>query len=306
MRKILFILLTISNLSWAQSDFDMDTTRFEDKLFNLAWKNYPANDITKMGNYMPVINYSNALSLGISTGKKVKISPEESLGLQKALLKAEVEKRYNRYLTSIEILKVRIRASEEAHLIHLITTKKVKREETDLDEYNKSSLIFNNATEAKILAESEVGLAKLNLEELIGVKLEQLSGSGLDMKRVTRRGDTLITGTGLKYVVKDPGFGPSPKIGQMVKVYYSGKVNGKEFESNLNDTPFKFTLGAQQALKGMDEGLRLMKEGEKGTLIIPAKLAFGNEGIKDPNKPNSYLVPPNAWVIYDLQLVDIK
>jgi FKBP-type peptidyl-prolyl cis-trans isomerase len=337
-----------------------DSTSIQEKLVQLAWKNYPINEVTELGlanakkgvtlaklewaNHLsgaynlneftikqgifssntptqggtvlyPRYNVGLQLSLGslISTPVKVKREKiqvkiaEAQIKTQKLSIRAEVLKRYQVYLTSIEVLKLRFKAAEEAHLIHLLVTKKFKKGEAMLEDYNKSSLTYNNAQESRIHAESEVYLAKTAIEEMIGLKLEEVTGTKYDSQKIDRKGDTIITASGLKYIVNEPGFGEKPKIGQTVKVLYTGKfLNGKPFENNLNDEPFRFTLGVQQVIQGWEEGILLMHEGEKGTLIIPAKLAYGHQGIRDPHNEGSYLVPPDTPVMYEIELIDMK
>jgi len=291
-----------------------DTTKFEERLAKLAWQQFPGNDFAKLSYYNPVFHYGS-LELDVidisdkklkSPDEKLKIQ-EEVLNSQRNLLRAEVYKRYEKYMSTIDIHKLRVKAAEEAHLIHLITSKKFKNDESNLDDYNKSFLLFNNAEEARLNAESQLAIAKIHLEELIGTRLEQLTGSRQDNNSIVKRGDTLVSKSGLKYIVKQAGFGDKPENGQTVKVFYTGRVlTGKVFESNVNDNPLKFVLGAQQALPGLDEGIRLMREGEKGILIIPAKLAYGKEGIRDPTRPEEYIVYPNSSVIYEIHLMDVK
>src|SRR6478736_5268565 len=96
--------------------------------------------------------------------------------------------------------------------------------------------------------------------------------------------DTLTTKTGLKYVSLKPGTGEYPKDGQKLKVYYhKGTLlkNGNEFDKDINNRTIKFSVGKREVIPGWDEGFKLMKKGERGLLIIPSKLAYGNAGVKD-------------------------
>lgn len=74
---------------------------------------------------------------------------------------------------------------------------------------------------------------------------------------------------------------------------------GTKIDTNLTSaTPYVFTLGASANLKGLDQGVTGMKVGGQRTLIIPASLAFGATG--------SAAVPPNAGVVFDVQLTDAQ
>jgi FKBP-type peptidyl-prolyl cis-trans isomerase len=121
----------------------------------------------------------------------------------------------------------------------------------------------------------------------------------------SQKKDTITTKSGLKYVQLKAGNGKNPVDGQKVKVTYTAKfTNGKVFESNADDVPFKFTLGAKEVIPGWDEGFKLMSVGEKGVMIIPARLAYGKRGSKDES--GKYIVPPDTDLIFEVILVGFK
>ncbi len=107
--------------------------------------------------------------------------------------------------------------------------------------------------------------------------------------------------SGLYYVETQEGTGKQAKKGDKVKVHYTGKLmNGKKFDSSHDrGVPFEFTLGAGRVIKGWDEGIALMKEGGKATLIIPSELGYGSQEI-----PN--VIPANSILLFDVELVEIK
>jgi FKBP-type peptidyl-prolyl cis-trans isomerase FkpA len=109
------------------------------------------------------------------------------------------------------------------------------------------------------------------------------------------------TPSGLYYVQTQKGNGASPKNGQNVQVHYTGKtLNGNVFDSSVQrGTPFEFMLGVGQVIKGWDEGIALMKTGEKGTLLIPSGLGYGPSGA-------GANIPPNSVLIFDVELIGIK
>jgi len=118
--------------------------------------------------------------------------------------------------------------------------------------------------------------------------------------------DTLKTASGLKYLVVKKGTGVKPTKGQKVKVLYTGRLeNGKEFDSS-KQTPFKFTLDAKEVIPGWDEGFKLMHEGEKGILMVPSKLAYGKNGVPDEENPGKYIIPPNADLNFEVELISVK
>jgi FKBP-type peptidyl-prolyl cis-trans isomerase len=97
-----------------------------------------------------------------------------------------------------------------------------------------------------------------------------------------------------------PGSGPSAKSGDRVSVHYTGTLlDGTKFDSSRDrGTPFEFTLGRGEVIKGWDEGVVGMKKGGQRRLTIPADLAYGKRG--SPPK-----IPPNAPLKFDVELVDI-
>ena len=95
------------------------------------------------------------------------------------------------------------------------------------------------------------------------------------------------------------------KSGDTIEVQYTGKLqDGTVFDSSIpRGQPFSFIVGAGQVIKGWDEGFIGMKVGEKKTLTIAPEKAYGAQGITSGGK---VIIPPNATLIFDVQLVGIK
>jgi FKBP-type peptidyl-prolyl cis-trans isomerase len=109
------------------------------------------------------------------------------------------------------------------------------------------------------------------------------------------------TNSGLEYIETVAGTGAQAAAGKTVSVHYTGKLtNGKVFDSSLTrGTPIEFKLGAGRVIKGWDEGIALMKVGGKATLTIPPELGYGERGAGG-------VIPPNATLIFDVELVSVK
>ena len=115
----------------------------------------------------------------------------------------------------------------------------------------------------------------------------------------------ITTESGLKYQDNAVGEGAVATAGKTVIVHYTGWLDqagekGTKFDSSLDrGQPFAFSLGAGRVIKGWDEGVAGMKVGGKRTLLIPAALAYGARGAGGA-------IPPNAPLIFDVQLLEVK
>ena len=114
-------------------------------------------------------------------------------------------------------------------------------------------------------------------------------------------GNRVTTPTGLQYEDVKVGSGAEAKKGQTVSVHYTGTLqNGTKFDSSRDaGQPFVFPLGAGRVIAGWDEGIVGMKVGGQRKLIIPPNLGYGAQGFPP-------VIPPNATLIFDVELLDVK
>ena len=110
------------------------------------------------------------------------------------------------------------------------------------------------------------------------------------------------TESGLKYKISKEGTGPNAKKDDLLSVHYSLQlVDGSEIDSSFTrGSPIEFTCGVGQVIKGWDEAMQLLNKGSKARLIIPSELGYGAVGA------GNGVIPPNATLIFDVELVDIK
>ena len=110
-----------------------------------------------------------------------------------------------------------------------------------------------------------------------------------------------VTASGLAYKITKKGTGAKAEAGKTVSVHYTGKLsNGTKFDSSYDrNQPIEFELGRGRVIKGWDEGISLLNVGSKATFIIPPDLAYGARGAGG-------VIPPNATLIFDVELVEIK
>ncbi|RLD85111.1 MAG: peptidylprolyl isomerase, partial [Bacteroidetes bacterium] len=109
------------------------------------------------------------------------------------------------------------------------------------------------------------------------------------------------TDSGLRYQIIQNGNGKKAEKGNNISVHYKGQlVDGTVFDSSYQrKEPIDFQVGIGQVIKGWDEGLQLLKVGDKARLVIPSHLAYGSQGAGG-------VIPPNATLIFDIELMDVK
>ncbi len=119
--------------------------------------------------------------------------------------------------------------------------------------------------------------------------------------QTTGGGQEQTTASGLRYIDYGGGSGPAAKAGDVVTVHYTGTLeNGQKFDSSRDrNSPFEFHLGRGQVIRGWDEGVAGMKVGDRRQLIIPSDLGYGSRGAGG-------VIPPNATLIFDVELLGIR
>lgn len=111
---------------------------------------------------------------------------------------------------------------------------------------------------------------------------------------------TTSTADGLHYIIKKQGNGDKPMPGDTVVVKYTGKLlDGTVFDSSEGREAIRFPIGQGQVIRGWEEALALFNKGTSATLIIPSHLGYG------PNGAGNGVIPSNATLVFDVQLVDI-
>jgi len=141
---------------------------------------------------------------------------------------------------------------------------------------------FRQFTGAK--AEREAAAAKAAEQELEAV------AAGFDK-----------TESGLRYKIINKGSGAQAEKGKTVSVHYKGALlDGTEFDSSYKrNAPIDFPLGMGNVIAGWDEGIALLQVGDKARFVIPPHLGYGAQGAGG-------VIPPNATLIFDVELVEVK
>ena len=115
--------------------------------------------------------------------------------------------------------------------------------------------------------------------------------------------DTLKTASGLQYIiVKENKAGMKAEAGKtMAEFNYAGYFrDGKSFDNSFErNQPLNVKVGQKQLMPGWDEGIALLRAGEKAKLIIPSALALGEKGYPP-------LIPPNTDLVMDIEMISVK
>lgn len=108
------------------------------------------------------------------------------------------------------------------------------------------------------------------------------------------------TASGLRYKMIQKGSGAQAQNGKNVSVHYEGSLlSGKVFDSSYKRSePIDFQLGVGQVIPGWDEGISLLKVGDKARFVIPSHLAYGSAGAGG-------VIPPDATLIFDVELMGV-
>lgn len=173
--------------------------------------------------------------------------------------------------------------------------------------WDEGIAMLEEGTKAKLTIPAELGYGARNMGtipanstlifdvELIKV-MEKITPKPYDIagKEIKK------TATGLQYVITNAATGAQASAGKTVKVHYTGYFeDGKIFDSSVSrGEPIEFPLGKGYVIPGWDEGIALLKVGEKARLIIPYQLAYGEAG-----RPGA--IPPKSNLIFDVELVDV-
>jgi FKBP-type peptidyl-prolyl cis-trans isomerase len=109
------------------------------------------------------------------------------------------------------------------------------------------------------------------------------------------------TADGLYFMKTVSGSGKVIKTGSKVAVHYTGKlIDGSVFDSSIESgTPYEVTVGQGQVSPGWEKALLLMRGGDKATVLIPSKLAYGSRGA-------DYVIPPYTPLIFDMEIVSVE
>ncbi len=146
-----------------------------------------------------------------------------------------------------------------------------------------SSLLSSATTDTQAAAVVKAGE---NADDLSNVLTDSLNKRGALTKLIT---DDVIVGDG-----------ESVAEGDTVKVHYIGTLqNGQQFDNSYTKgEPYEFTVGDNEVIKGLDQGVLGMKKGGQRIVVVPAELAYGSREVGP--------IPSNSTLVFAIELIEIK
>ncbi|SHK50936.1 FKBP-type peptidyl-prolyl cis-trans isomerase [Hymenobacter psychrotolerans] len=187
-------------------------------------------------------------------------------------------------------------------------------------------MVFRFSSPVLASASRKAGSALLLLAPLFfaacngsDIDIDELNAQALKRQKQVRQADSLaITKyiadssfmasrqpSGLYIVRKVAGTGDQPRPNQVVSVVYRGTLlNNVQFDKSSigpdgNPVPISFAIGTGRVIAGWEEGIGLMRKGEKAILLIPSELAYGPKGAGN-------VIPPDAPLRFDVELTNIQ
>jgi FKBP-type peptidyl-prolyl cis-trans isomerase FkpA len=109
--------------------------------------------------------------------------------------------------------------------------------------------------------------------------------------------------SGIYYVNLRPGKGKKVELGDTLTINYEGRfLNGRFFDSTVKrHQPFQFVYGTEwQVIKGLEEAIGMMREGERSVFIMPSELGFGDTG------SSTGVIPPFTSLIFEVEILKVS
>ncbi len=113
-------------------------------------------------------------------------------------------------------------------------------------------------------------------------------------------GETVTLPSGLQYKFTQLGKGPAPKTGDLMIIHGIGTyTDGKEFwNTRTENAPYEYTFGVDRVIKGFEEGMHFVHEGDRVVITMKPELAYGARG--------NGQIPPNSTLVFDYEILAIK
>ncbi|TXG51785.1 hypothetical protein EZV62_024309 [Acer yangbiense] len=179
--------------------------------------------------------------------------------------------------------------------------KRKKREREPEEEEERSSEADSSYSVNNEGKSQQVEVKSDSIDKELPMRNEQIEKEVNDEYKPSQL-RTLPDGLEIEELEIGKPYGKVAEIGKKISIRYIGKLkeNGQEFNSNLDSSrPYKFRLGDEEIIDGLNIGVEGMRVGDKRRLVIPPSMGYGSEG-------DGLNVPPNSWLIYDVELVKVR
>jgi FKBP-type peptidyl-prolyl cis-trans isomerase FkpA len=111
--------------------------------------------------------------------------------------------------------------------------------------------------------------------------------------------------SGYYLVIREKGKGEKVETGKVVAVEYKGKfLNDSIFDESKGE-PYKFIMGAHRVIPGWEKAMMNLNVGDKITLLVPSKLGYGIDGLRNPST-SEYAIAPNTPLVFDIELIAVE
>ncbi|TGE26001.1 hypothetical protein E5K00_12660 [Hymenobacter aquaticus] len=116
------------------------------------------------------------------------------------------------------------------------------------------------------------------------------------------------TASGVRYTIRQLGTGAKAQTGDRMLVHYTGFLpDGHIFDSSVaQGRPLRLKVGTGDVIPGWDEILPLLPAGSRARVWIPAALAYGSTGVRNPDDDTQFTVPPDTNLIFELEVVKVR
>lgn len=258
--------------------YNLEVTNANDSVF-ISSNDQGMPGYLRYSDSIPVNNFMDEIFLGLRKGDSI---------LVEATASKVFEENIPPFLQADETVKIRIGAF-------------------DIMDEEKIMGYFTELQQKAIDAENAGAADRLILEDETIAKYVQ--DNNLDATK---------TESGLYYVIEQRGNGPQIETGDQASVHYAGYLlDGKLFDTSRKDiaqdnnifsqqrdemggyAPFNLQVGVGQVIPGWDEGLSLLRQGDKAKLIIPSPLAYGSRGAGAD-------IPANSILVFDVEIVEVS
>ena len=118
----------------------------------------------------------------------------------------------------------------------------------------------------------------------------------------------LHTPQGVRFVFRERGTGALPKPGSRIALRYTGFLpNGHIFDATEAwGGPLRFRVGHKEVITGLDEVVQQLPVGSRVQAWIPAALAYGAKGVRDPDDDSRFVIPPDTELVFELLILSVR